>query len=216
QELMPEWLTVLGVVGDIGSFKSAAPQNAPAFFRPLAQIDASEVTILVRSQTDASHALPIMSRIVKGLTTSPLFQVHTASEIKDMEAVGLRIPAMLFAVCGLSGLLLSAIGTYGVLSLAARQRTREIGIRLALGATPPAIFRSMVLQGSRQVAVGIATGLVGGLILTRVLYSLFASLQWLVGINVAVAAILAVVGMVAVAVPAFSASRLQPHIALRE
>jgi ABC-type antimicrobial peptide transport system permease subunit len=146
----------------------------------------------------------------------PVFQAFTAAEIMDMESIGIRIPALLFAACGLSGLLLSAIGTYGVLSLAARQRTREIGIRMVLGAQPGTILKSMLAEGSKQVGIGVAAGLLLGLVLTQVLASLFGSLQWQVAVNLTVAAVMGAVGLAAIGIPARTASRLQPHIALRD
>jgi predicted permease len=212
-----EWLTVVGVVEDIGSIKDSAHQRTPAFYRPIPQMEIAELSIVARHRTEAGRIMqPLIGAMKARAVEYPLFQVYTAEQIMQMESIGTRIPALLLAACGLCGLILSAIGAYGVLSLSVKQRTREIGIRLALGAAPNAILRATFAQGLNHVALGITFGLIGGLVLTRVLASLFGSLTMQVGVNVAVVMIMAVVGITAVAIPARAASRLEPTIALRD
>jgi putative ABC transport system permease protein len=114
-------------------------------------------------------------------------------------------------------LLLAAVGTYGVMSYAARQRTREIGIRMAIGASSRAILGLLLGRGVALVAAGIAAGLLGAVALTRALRTL------LFGVStsdplvfVGVTATLATVAIVAAWVPARRATRLEPVVALRE
>ncbi|HYP07179.1 MAG TPA: ABC transporter permease [Bryobacteraceae bacterium] len=212
-----EWFTVVGVVDDIGSLKAGPARDLAAYYVPLTQFEAKEVSVAIRTRNDVRDSVPQVMRVLRAIPGAPpVFQAHTAAEIMDMEAIGIRVPALLFGLCGVSGLLLSAVGTYGVLSLAARQRTREIGIRMALGAAPGMILKSMLVEGSKQVGIGIGAGLLLGLVLTQVLASLFGSLQWQLGVNIVVAVIMACVGLAAIGIPAHGASRLQPHIALRD
>jgi predicted permease len=210
-------LTVIGLVDDIGSLKAGPQRDIGSYYVPIAQVESREVSIVLRSRSDARNAIPEAMRALRAIPGAPpVFQAHTAAEIMDMESIGIRIPAILFAACGLSGLLLSAIGTYGVLSLAARQRTREIAIRMALGADSDTILKSMLIRGSKQVGLGVTVGLLLGLILTQVLASLFGSLQWQLAVNITVAVVMGCVGLAAIGIPARAASRLQPHMGLRD
>ncbi|HYO83173.1 MAG TPA: ABC transporter permease [Bryobacteraceae bacterium] len=212
-----EWLTVAGVAENIGSLKQTTRQVAPAFYRPLAQVTATEVSIVARHRADAKQGLQAVQRIVRiHAPDRPLFQVFTAAEISDLESIGTRVPALLLGLCGCFALVLSGIGAYGVLSLSVSQRTREIGIRLAIGATPFDVLRPTLLSGLRHVGAGIVIGLAGGWILTRLLASLFGSMTMQAGINIAVALLMGVVGLAAVGVPAWRASRLDPMLTLRE
>jgi putative ABC transport system permease protein len=212
-----EWLTVTGVAENIGSLKQTTAQAVPAFYRPLAQITATEVSIVARHRTDGKHALPAVDRVVRAHAPDrPLFQVFTAAEISELESIGTRIPAVLLGLCGCCALVLSGLGAYGVLSLSTGQRAREIGIRLAVGATQIDVLRSMLLSGLRHVGAGIGIGLAGGWVVTRLLASLFGSMTMQAGINIAVALLMGFVGLAAVGVPAWRASRANPTLILRQ
>jgi ABC-type antimicrobial peptide transport system permease subunit len=128
-----------------------------------------------------------------------------------------RLRAIVLGTFAGLALLLAAVGTYGVMSYAARQRTREIGIRMAIGASSRAILRLLLGRGVMMVAVGIAAGLLCAVALTRALRTL------LFGVStsdplvfVGVTTMLAAVAMIAVWVPARRATRLEPVAALRE
>jgi ABC-type antimicrobial peptide transport system permease subunit len=128
-----------------------------------------------------------------------------------------RLRAIVLGTFAGLALLLAGVGTYGVMSYAARQRTREIGIRMAIGASSRAILKLLLARGLVMVASGIAAGLLGAIALTRALRTL------LFGVStsdplvfVGVTTLLATVGMVAAWVPARRATRLEPVVALRE
>ena len=110
-------------------------RDLTAYYVPLAQSEAREVSILIRTRNDARDAIPGAMRALRAIRGGPrVFQVHTATEIMDMEAIGIRVPAMLFALCGLSGLLPSS-GARQPLRLTAmaacgeRHRRRHHGVR---------------------------------------------------------------------------------------
>jgi putative ABC transport system permease protein len=113
-------------------------------------------------------------------------------------------------------LLLAAVGLYGVMAYATRQRTTEVGLRLALGATPASILTLIVLRGARLVSIGAALGFGGAFILVRYIQNRLFGVEatdpttWL-----AVSAVLLFVGLVACAVPARRAMRIDPAVALR-
>jgi putative ABC transport system permease protein len=114
-------------------------------------------------------------------------------------------------------LLLAAVGIYGVMSYAARQRTREIGIRMAIGASTRAILRLFLARGAAMVGGGIAAGLLGAVALTRALQTLLFGVSTSDPLVFAgVTTMLAAVAMVAAWVPARRATRLDPVVALRE
>jgi len=127
-----------------------------------------------------------------------------------------RLGASLAAAMGLLGLLLAIVGVYGVVSYAATQRTQELGVRMALGATPRQILALLLRQGTQLVAAGLLFGLVGAWALTR------AMSHMLVGVSpsdpltsLSVAALLSFITLLACWIPARRAMRIDPIVALR-
>lgn len=128
-----------------------------------------------------------------------------------------RLWSVLLAAFGALALALVAVGLYGVLAQFVAQRTRELGVRMALGAEPDGIVRLVLGQGARLLAAGVAAGLVGTLALARLLGSLLFGVSALDPLSLAGATLaLAAVALVASCLPARRASRLDPARALRE
>jgi ABC-type antimicrobial peptide transport system permease subunit len=138
---------------------------------------------------------------------------------EDFIAVALlpqRLAAMVTAILGAAGLFLAALGVYGIVAYTVAQRTREIGIRIAVGATPNSVMRTMTFVGLRLVSVGVGIGLLLSLAGTRVMSS------FLLGVSptdpvvfAAITVALGVVVVVASAVPARRAAKVDPLVALR-
>jgi putative ABC transport system permease protein len=127
-----------------------------------------------------------------------------------------RFFTVLFGSFGGSALFLAAVGVYGVLAQSVAGRTREIGVRMALGAAPRTVVRMVIAQGSRLVAIGLVAGLVGSLVLTRLVASLlYQTNPYDLVTFAAVPAVITVVAFMACAVPAWRASRVDPITALR-
>jgi putative ABC transport system permease protein len=128
-----------------------------------------------------------------------------------------RLQTIILAAFGILALVLACIGIYGVISYSVTQRTREIGIRLAVGALPRAVFQAFLTDGMRLTAIGLGIGLAAALGLTRFLKSLFFEVQpadpMILG---AVCAVLTLVAAAACCVPAIRATRVDPAIVLRE
>jgi len=213
------WLTVIGVAPDLGTLRAAESQHAPAYYQAASQQPQQAMTVLLRGSTDASALSEILWRDVAALNPHLVpAQVHTALQIRDMERVGILLPAGLFIVCGLAALSLASIGVYGVVSFSVIQRAREIGIRLALGARRGVVVRMLVGQGLRSVAAGLGIGVVLALGASLVLRSVIANFggsafdMWIYG---GVVALLGAVGLVALLVPALRGSRVNPLDALR-
>ena len=128
-----------------------------------------------------------------------------------------RVGVLLLSVFAAVALLLAAIGIYGVIAYGVAQRTREIGIRLALGASTADVRRLVVRQGMMPVLLGVAAGVVGALLLTRLMTGLLYGVSATDPLTyAAVAAFLAAVALVASWLPARRATRVQPTIALRQ
>jgi putative ABC transport system permease protein len=148
--------------------------------------------------------------------TLPVYNLRTLAEQKDGSLFAERLTAALLTLFGLLALLLASVGIYGVLSYAVTERTREMGIRLALGAAARQVFLSVVRDGMTLVGVGAVVGLIGGFIAARslagFLYGVPTSDPATFG---GTATILIAVALVACIVPARRAMRVDPITALR-
>jgi putative ABC transport system permease protein len=210
------WMTVVGVVPDLGSLKAAQPERRPNFYVPVSQTDLLSATLLVHTSQAASTVVPAVRAAITRVNPSlPLYQVHTAAELAAMEAVGIQLPGMLFATCGLSALFLGSFGAYGVLSLATRRRTQEVGVRLALGDSPAGILRLLLRQGSWQIVSGVSIGLVIAFLLARVLASIFGVFAHEFAVFAVVTSLMVCVAFAALAIPSWRAARMDPVEALR-
>jgi predicted permease len=214
-----DWIQVIGVVADGKYIMLAEPQRA-YFYVPLAQHYGTPATILVRSAGDPAALAVTLQRLVNQMDSDlPLFNVQTVEahmRTSVFAMMPLRAGAVMAAVQGAIGVLLAVMGLYAVVSFAVARRTHEIGVRMALGATPLDVVRLVVRDGVRLSLVGLAVGLVlalgVGAVLSAALYGLRA-----VDLSVlsTVAAMLLGVSTLACYVPARRATRVDPLCALR-
>jgi predicted permease len=213
------WIEVVGVARD-GKYMMVAEAARPYFYLPIEQEYRSPATLVVRSGSDlASLAAPVQ-RVLHDLDPDlPVFNVRTMEQhMRDsvFAFLPLRMAATMAAAQGAIGLLLAVIGLYAVVSYTVTRRTREIGVRMALGAARPDVLRLVVRDGMRLSAIGVALGLVMalgiGFVLSHVLYGLTrVNTPVLLGVT----ALLLVVSGFACYVPARRATRVDPMIALR-
>ena len=211
-------LQIVGVAGDIQYF-SLGETPKPFLFRPYAQWYRSSFTLVVHTTVDpASAAGAVRSAVASLDPTLPVFDVRSFDEhIRSGRALlGTRLGAAFSEVFGGLALLLAAVGLYGLLSYAVVQRTREIGIRVALGARTSTVLRLVVRQGLMMSAMGAALGLALTFFVTRLLAALLFGVAprdpFILG---GVVLILLAVGVVASVVPALRAARVDPLSALR-
>ena len=214
-----DWIQVVGVVADGKYIMLAEPQRA-YFYVPLAQHYSTPTTILVRSAGDPAALAGTLQRLVNQMDPDlPLFNLRTVDahmRTSVFAMMPLRAGAVMAAVQGAIGVLLAVMGLYAVVSFAVARRTHEIGVRIALGATPRDVLRLVVRDGVRLSLVGLAVGIVlalgVGVVLSTTLYGLRA-----VDLPVlsAVAAMLLGVSTLACYVPARRATRADPLCALR-
>ena len=207
---------VVGVTGN-GKYLFIAEDATPFLYVPLAQNYSSMRTLQVRSSVPPETLLiPVQAEVHK---LAPDLPVTDAKTMKDTIATGLwifRLGAGAAATMGAIGLILAVIGIYGIVSFSTAQRTREIGIRMALGGSAGDVMRLILQQGVRMVIIGLGVGLAAALGITRVMTRL------LIGVSpsdpftyAAVALLLTAVALAACWIPAHRATRVDPGIALR-
>jgi predicted permease len=215
----PGWRTIVGVVGDIRS-RGPADAPRPEFFLPIAQApDVSwtwiqrTMTVVARSRTGDASALPAATRdAVRRIDPSlPLYQVRSMDQRLVASLAQARFNTLLMTLLGAIGLVLSAIGVYGVIAYFVTQRQREIGIRMALGARGTDVVRMVLRQGMQPVIIGLVLGVVGAYSASRVLTSYVFGVTTTDPLTfAAVIALLAAVAIVATMVPARRAVRIEP------
>lgn len=207
--------TVVGVVGNerFGGLASDAP---PAVYLPLDQAPAASA-VLVRMTGDATMAAPLVRRVMQELDPQlALFGVEPLSETVRGTMSQRRFTTLVLVVFAGAALVLAMIGVHGVLSYAVAQRTREIGIRVALGADLARIRRLVLSDGYRLAAAGVGLGLLGALALARVMRTLVYGIDAYDPLTFAgVASVLGVVAVIACWLPARQAARVDPMVALR-
>jgi predicted permease len=211
-------IEIVGVTGDIQYF-SLGETPKPFLFRPYAQWYRSSFTLVLHTSVDpASLSGAVRSAVASLDPTLPVFDVRSFDEhIRSGRALlGTRLGAAFSEVFGVLALLLAAVGLYGLLSYAVAQRTREIGIRVALGAHTSTVLRLVVRQGLVMSVIGAAIGLAMTFGVTRLLSALLFGVAphdpLILG---GVVVILLAVGVVASMVPALRAARVDPLTALR-
>jgi predicted permease len=211
------WITVIGVVADEQQDAlDKTPQ--PQVYSAIRQQLQNPMTFVVRSMLDQAAVVSAARREVQAVDPDlALTSVTTLADVVDASLGEHRFRAALLAAFAGIALFLAALGIYGVLAYFVSQRSRELGIRLALGARPGELFVMVVGQGMRPVVVGAAVGLAGAAALTTVMQSLLFSVKPLDPLTYGAAvAALAGIALTACAAPAVRAARVDPLVALRD
>jgi predicted permease len=173
--------------------------------------------LVVETESDPSLVASTVRRVVREIDpTQPIVRVATMDQLIASSTAQRRLALVLFSAFGATALLLAIAGIYGVLAGRVAERTREIGLRTALGATPRDIMRLVVGHGVRLAVVGLAFGLAGAIVLTRFIESMLFGIEPRDPVTIgAVLALLAAVTLLACVVPAMRALRVTPMEALR-
>jgi putative ABC transport system permease protein len=216
-----EWCEIVGVIRD-NQFQ-AVHELRPFFAMASQQSDRRHMTVVVNASTDAKSLIVPVRQVVHDLDrTIPVADVQTLQDYFGIVLYPFRVVGAVMAACGLMALLLATVGIYGVVSYSVAQRTREVGIRIALGASQSHILQLVVRQGMMLVIYGLAAGLLLALILMRVAASAVAEAELLFGVSTtdsltfaAVTILLTAVALLACYLPARRATRVDPVVALR-
>ncbi|MCC6367660.1 MAG: ABC transporter permease [Bryobacterales bacterium] len=207
---------IVGVAADTKFFRLSEDQYSCAFI-PLSQEYMSPVTLLVSAAGNPGPLEGMLRAEVQGMDRHlPLSQAQTIGELIDRSLWAQRMMAQLLGLFGLLGLLLAAIGVYGLTAYSVTQRTIEIGIRMALGASPADVLRRLIGEGMVLVLPGLALGVGASMAFSRVANSLLFGVSTLHPPTYLMAAcLLAAVALVACYLPARRAAKLDPLKALR-
>jgi putative ABC transport system permease protein len=209
---------IIGIVRDARQLTLDTPASA-AIYIPMTQMPYPFLTFVVRTKgDDPAAALPLMRRELKAMDPAlALHEVRSLRSVVDASLARQRFSMIVIGVFAAAALVLAMIGLYEVIAYSVAQRTREIGVRMALGARPRDVLALIVGEGARVTAVGVIAGLAVAFGATRLMRSLLHGVSATdVGIYVLVAAIIAVVAVLASYVPARRATHVSPTAALRE
>ncbi|WP_438483109.1 ABC transporter permease [Oleiharenicola lentus] len=208
--------TVIGVVGDVRS-QQLGMESIPAFYMSINRFTYGPQSLVVRTTGELAPLVAALRETVKKIDPSvPIFQIRPMDEIRAASLQQERTLIALLSGFAGSALLLAALGTYGVIAFVVQQRTREVGIRIAIGAQTTDVLRLVLGQGARLAGLGIVIGLVIALAASRLLSSVLYATPATDVLSYLVAAFaLVVTALAASLIPAFRAARVNPLLALR-
>jgi putative ABC transport system permease protein len=208
---------IVGVVGDARQGALNLPPNPEIYFPNTQRAFGQQVSLVVRTNADPASLGDAVRRAAQSVNPdAPVFRVRTMREVIAGSIAQERFNTILMTLFAVVALLLAAIGLYGVMAYSVTQRTREIGIRVALGARRADVLRLVIRQGLRLVALGLALGLMAALALTRLMKKLLFEVSATDPVTFAgVALLLALVALLACWIPARRAANVDPMVALR-
>ncbi len=211
------WYTVVGVAKDI-RYRRLDEPGQPVMYLPLLQSWSDAFTLHVRTEGDpTSLVAPVRALVGRLDAAAPVYAVRTLEENIKAASLPQRLAGTLISIFGAIALLLAAVGLYGVLQNAVAERTREIGIRMALGGARRDVLRLLLVPTLRLSVLGVVLGLAGAGGLGRLLTKLLFGVSPLdLPTFAAVAALMLTVSLLATALPALHATQLDPSVALRK
>jgi len=214
----PEWVQIIGVVAHQRVNSLAEPEHEQVYFSDGFRNYGSVNSWILRTSGDPARLAPSVRAAIGKLDPSLLIaEMQPMPVWVDHAQAGTRFSLLLIGVFGVIAALLASIGLYGVLSTFVRQRTAEIGVRMALGAAPANIFSLVVGHGLRLSAMGIGIGVIAAAVLTRVMATMLVGVKPTDTITfLAIAALFFAIAAISCWIPARRAAGLAPTVALRE
>ena len=212
----PAWTEIVGIVGDV-RYDNLTAEAEPFVYYPHPELTYEFMTLVIRTAGDPAEIAPVVRREIAAIDPDqPVSDVRTMTQVMADTVARARFNTLLLGIFAGLATLLAAVGIFGVMSYSVQLRTREIGLRMALGAQPSRVLMLVLRQGLLLTVIGIGVGLAGALALSRVmsglLYGVTASDP---ATFVAIVIVLAVVSLIACYIPARRATRVDPLIALK-
>ena len=212
-----DWIQVIGVARD-SKYNTLGENPTPFIYLPLLQSPGPELTLFIRTNTDVSSVLTTAREHVQALAPDlPLTNIWPIQEVISQALWGARFSTGLLTVFALIAVLLCAVGVYGISGYSVQQRTREFGIRMALGAQPWDVLVMVLRQSGAIISVGLVIGFIGSVIMARLIANLLygASSNSPVAF-ISAAGLLTLVGFVASYIPARHAAAIDPIVTLHQ
>ncbi|MGH9846055.1 MAG: ADOP family duplicated permease, partial [Blastocatellia bacterium] len=211
-----QWMTIVGIAGGVNN-NSLAEKKQPHLYFPMAQRTNPRAFLVVRTGGSPAAAIPTVRAEMKQLEPAlPIYLVRSMTEIVGQSLGVQRLTNWLLTAFAVLAMLLAAVGIYGTMSVYVGSRTKEFGIRLALGAEPTRLLRSVLRQGLLLTSAGVVIGIAGALALTQAIKSLLFEVSATDPIIFAgIPALLVMVALAACYVPARRSARVDPLAALR-
>ena len=210
------WLTVVGVVGDI-THNWFFGESRPTFYRPLAQSSRYTMSLVIRARNVPTAVTPaVRSLVLRADPNVPIYEVYSMRRVMSDRMIGLKYAAAMMGVFGAVALVLSAVGIYGLMAYSVSRRTREIGVRMALGAAQRDVLRLMLGNALKLTALGIAVGLLLAFGAGKIMAAmLFGTISLDVATFAGFTLVLAGSALLAGYLPARRARKVDPTTALR-
>jgi putative ABC transport system permease protein len=211
------WRTIVGIVGDV-HHRDLTAEPYPQMYLPQAQVTDVFLVLAVRSSVGEDQLAPAVRQVMRSLDAGiPIFQVAMLDTLVEASYADRRFVMRVLGAFALLALLLAALGLYGVIACTVTERTREVGLRVALGATRADVLRLVFASGARAIAAGLFGGVVAALVLARFLGTMLVGTAPTdpLSLGLAVTA-LGAVTLLAHWIPARRALRVDPAIALRQ
>lgn len=212
-----EWFQVVGISSTIRQDGAAATELQGVAYLPYRQFSVRELVILARTHGDPAALAGAFRKAVQNVDPDlPVFDVMPYEQQIDKQRWAFRVFGSLFAIFAFIALIIAAVGLYGVMAFAVTQRTQEIGVRIALGASGAEVLKMILTQGAKPLLAGLFLGLAGAFAVTRLMRSLLVGLDPADPLTFgAVTAMLLAAALLACYIPARRASRVDPLVALR-
>jgi hypothetical protein len=207
---------VIGVAKDLISARLTDGVDKTCIYLLPKQANSAYYSMLLRVHGDPRAFLPVLRRTLASGDPLIEFDVRTMGEVMDHQVLPLRLASWGAATLGLLGLTLASIGIYGVMAYMVRQRTREIGIRIALGADRNRVLWMNLREGLRLIAIAVAGGLAVAFEFSRVIRAMLSQIDTTDPVAFVIAPfVLGFVGLLAIYFPSRKATRIDPNVALR-
>jgi predicted permease len=210
--------TVIGIVPDFRLYSADREREVPAqFYVPVAQSGGFAGRLMVRTSGDPMTFVPALKAAVHGADPQiPVEEIQTLADLRDERQASPRLTTALLGIFAVVALAITLVGIAGVIATSVSQRTREFGLRMALGASPRSVLALVVRQGVVMVAAGLVLGLAGAVAFSEVLAAyLYATPATAPSAYIAVAVIFIAAGILACAAPARRATAIDPLTSLR-